>query len=219
MIHNKSQSFLFSLLLLSTAYCHAGTEGKTRHPLYAGLIGGYGSTTWQGLVPAEKDKSLAMMMSTPETVDEGGFTWGFLAGYEFSPYFALEANYMRYPDSHVYYNTKESLFSFTHNGLGKFRSKTDSISLIAKIMMTIPKSNFRIFSDAGVARLYRNDMLLDDSRITPTFGAGVNYDFTDHIMGEIAGNYTAGFGQSQLNPADGYFPFLYSVTARLAYRF
>ena len=218
MIHNKSQSFLFSLLFLSIAYCHAGTEGKARHPLYAGLIGGYGSTTWQGLVPAEKDKNPAITMSTPKTVEEGGFAWGFLAGYEFSPYFALEANYMRYPDSTVYFD-EYSIFSAFHDSSTSFKTKTDSISLIAKIMMTIPHSNFRIFSDAGVARLYRNDLLLDDSRITPTFGAGVNYNFTDHIMGEIAGNYTAGFGQSQLNPADGYFPFLYSVTARLAYRF
>jgi opacity protein-like surface antigen len=86
-------------------------------------------------------------------------------------------------------------------------------------MLQIPRTEFRVFSSAGIAALYREDLIIDDWRASPTFGVGVNYNFTDRIMGEVVANYTAGFGESQLSPADAYYPFLYSITARLAYRF
>lgn len=191
---------------------------SVKHPLYIGLIGGYGSTTWHGLVPSTENQNAALNMSTPIDVEEGGATWGALLGYEFSPYFAIEANYMRYADSAVYFD-EFSLFSFTHDGDTSLVTKTDSISVMGKIMLQIPNSNFRVYSAAGVASLYRKDRIVDDWRATPSFSAGVNYNFTEHLMGEFVGNYTAGFGESLLSPADTYFPFLYSVTARVAYRF
>jgi hypothetical protein len=151
-------------------------------------------------------------------VQEGGTTWGALLGYEFTPYFALEANYMRYPNSTVYF-TSYSLFSYEHDGKLSLTTKTDSISVLGKIMLQIPRTEFRVFSSAGIAALYREDLIIDDWRASPTFGVGVNYNFTDRIMGEVVANYTAGFGESQLSPADAYYPFLYSISARLAYRF
>lgn len=193
-------------------------KDQGKHPLYVGVIGGYGSTTWKALVATDENQNLALMLSTPTNAKEGGATWGFLLGYEFAPYFALEGNYVHYPDSTIYFNSI-SLFSFTHQNSLSFTTKTDSISLMGKIMLQIPRSNFRVYSSAGIASLYRKDLIVDDWRATPTFGVGVNYNFTEHFMGEIAGIYTAGFGESQLSPVDTYFPFLYSVTARLAYRF
>lgn len=192
--------------------------GPSKHPLYVGIIGGFGSTTWQGLVPNKKNQNVALNMSTPINAKEGGAAWGALVGYEFSPYFAIEANYMRYPDSIVYFD-EFSLFSFTHDGETSFKTKTDSISLMGKIMLLIPNSNFKIYSSAGATNLYRKDMIVDDWRVSPTFGVGVIYNFTEHFMGELAGSYTTGFGESLLSPADTYFPFLYSITAHIAYRF
>jgi hypothetical protein len=86
-------------------------------------------------------------------------------------------------------------------------------------MLIIPNSNFRVFSSAGVTKLHRQDIIMDDWRLTPNFGVGVNYHLSEHLMAELNGNYTAGFGESQLNPTDTYFPFLYSLTFRLAYFF
>jgi hypothetical protein len=37
-------------------------------------------------------------------------------------------------------------------------------------------------------------------------------------MAEIAGSYTAGFGESELEPVYDYIPFLYAVVLRIAYR-
>jgi hypothetical protein len=217
-IHQKSKLYLSSFLFLSTTLCQAEITNQVQHPLYVGLMGGYGSTTWQGLVPQTKNQNLALSMSTPIDVEEGGATWGVFAGYEFSPYFAVEANYMRYADSTIYFN-EMSIFTFEHDGELQLTTKTDGISLIGKIMLIIPHTNFRVYSSAGATTLYRRDMLVDDWRVSPTFGVGVNYNFTEHLMGEIAGSYTAGFGESLLSPADSYFPFLYSMTARIAYRF
>ena len=60
---------------------------------------GLGSTTWTGLVPESKNQNLAINISTPINAREGGSSLGALAGYEFTPYFALEANYMRFADA------------------------------------------------------------------------------------------------------------------------
>lgn len=206
---------LIALLLFGSTAVNALTKP---HGLYFGAIAGYGSTTWDGLVPSSRNQNIAMSMSTPIQVNEGGGVWGALFGYEFSPYFALEANYLKYADAQVLFDP-QSLFAFNNNDLTAFTTQTESVSLMGKIMLVIPNTKIRVYSSAGVANLHREDMVVDDWRVSPTFGVGFLYSITDHIMGELAGNYTAGFGESQLNPVDTYYPFLYSVTARLAYRF
>ncbi|MFT4060368.1 MAG: outer membrane beta-barrel protein [Legionella sp.] len=218
MSYKITKTILSPILLLSTTLCQAGIKNTANHHFYVGAIAGYGSTTWQGLVASKENQNDALSLSTPVDVEEGGATWGVMAGYEFTPCFAVEANYVRYPNSTVYFN-EFSLFSFTHDHQLSLTTKTEAISLMGKIMLLIPNSNFRVFSSAGGAALYREDMIIDDWRLTPTFGAGINYNFTERIVGEIAGNYTAGYGESQLSPVDAYYPFLYSVTARVAYRF
>src|SRR4029079_17051074 len=105
---------------------HAGCFAN---PLYAGVLLGYGSTTWQYLVPKVNKQNTAISLSTPKRVNEGGVTWGFLAGYEFSPYFAIEGNYMRYPNAMVLFD-KSSIFTFKHNGLGKLNTHTETGSLM-----------------------------------------------------------------------------------------
>lgn len=198
----------------------AGTmaDRAFKHPFYLGVVGGTGSTTWEGLVPSQENQNIALSMSTPIHVHEGGNVWGFLTGYEFTPYFALEANYLHYPDATIHFDSM-SLFSFKNDGLLEFTTQTEMFSLIGKIMLIIPNSKIRVFSSAGFAEVHRKDMNKNQWRASPTFGVGFNYHLTDHFMGEFGGNYTAGFGESQLNPADSYFPFLYSVSLRLAYCF
>ena len=75
----------------------------------------------------------------------------------------------------------------------------------------------RLFKSAG--QKHRSDQVNEHWIGRPSFGAGFNYNFTDHIMGELGAMYTAGQGQAQLNPVENYFPFLYSFFARVAYRF
>ena len=218
-----NKQLVFSLLVQLSFFSHysqAGTAGniKFQHPLYIGAMGGYGSTTWEGLVPTEANRNAALSLSTPINVTEGGGVWGFFAGYEFIPSFALEASYMRYPNANVTFDSL-SIFSFMNEGLTKLVTHTETINVMGKVMLIIPNTSIRVYSSAGAATVHREDMLSDHWRLSPTFGVGINAHFTDHLMGELGGNYTAGFGESNLNPADSYFPFLYSVTLRLAYCF
>ncbi|KTC84130.1 outer membrane beta-barrel protein [Legionella brunensis] len=213
---------LFTLLLLSfcSLRCQAAlqTNSKLSHPPYIGVFGGYGSTTWEGLVPLKENQNAALSMSTPIKVTEGGGVWGVFVGYEFIPQLAFELSYMRYPDANVSFDPM-SLFSFMNDNLTTFKTKTETVDLKGKIMLPISNTRLRIYSSVGAAGVHRNDMLVNDWRLSPTFGAGLNYHVTEHFMAELGGSYTAGYGEAQLNPTDAYFPFLYSVGLRLAYGF
>ena len=188
-----------------------------RYPLYAGGTGGYGATTWGGLVPSESNQNVAISLSAPTLANEGGAVWGLFAGYEFSPYFAIEANYMRYPDATLTFD-EMSLFAFDHDDRITLVTHTDTASLAAKIMLVIPRTTIRAFSSAGVAEVRRTDEINEIWRVTPTFGVGFNYNLNAHTMLEITNNYTAGYGESEINPVKDYVPFLYSVSLKLAYR-
>lgn len=220
MNHIKALVFLLLECCLFIGACTAGTTGKINPSpfLYIGAIGGYGSTTWVGLVPEKNNQNPALILSTPINVEEGGGVWGVFVGYEFIPSFELEASYMRYPDATVSFDTG-SLFSFINNDQLNFVTKTDSVNIMGKIMMYIPNTKLRAYSSAGVAGVHRNDLLTNHWRVTPTFGVGFNAFITKHIMGELGANYTAGYGEPDLNPTESYFPFLYSVNFRLAYVF
>jgi len=203
-----------------SAHAHAAAEveSKFRYPFYIGIIGGYGATTWEGLVPKKSKNMAAIMMSTPVEVTEGGVVWGAYVGYEYNPYFALEGSYARYPNAKVSFDPS-SLFSFEHNGLASLSTHTETAAINGKIMLIIPCTTVRAYSSFGVAGIHRYDQIVEHWRATPTFGVGLNYNFTDHVMGEFGANYTAGYGESELSPAEDYLPFLYSVVFRVAYRF
>jgi Outer membrane protein beta-barrel domain len=219
--HNKLKLLLFSQLSFFLAFCQAETTKEVQcahYPFYLGAGGGYGSTTWDGLVPIKNKQNLAINISTPIRVREGGALWGFFVGYEFIPSFALEASYMRYPNATVIFDPI-SLFTYMNDGRTQFVTHTESVSLMGKILLAIPNTRMRIYSSAGAASVHRNDLLANRWRLNPTFGLGLNCHFTEHLAGELAGNYIAGFGESQLNPTETYFPFLYSISLRLAYYF
>lgn len=221
MISKSKLILLLPILLMNfiSAPAYSGHKDDIfSHSFYAGLTGGYGSTTWAGLVPTQNNQVSAMLISTPTSINEGGVVWGAYGGYEFNPCFALQGSYLHYPDANVTFSSK-SLYSFQHNGNTTFTTHTDVFALEAKIMLLIPHTNFRVYSSLGPAGIHRKDALNNVWRLSPNFGAGINYNFTPHIMGELGASYTAGYGETELSPAQDYLPFLYSVFLRLAYRF
>lgn len=187
------------------------------HQFYVGAGTGYGSTTWEGLVPTGDNLNFGMRTSTPLVVTEGGAIWSVVAGYEFSPNLALEANYTRYPNATVSFD-EESIFAFEHDGLLDLHTDTDTISLMAKIMLQVPRTRLRGYSSFGIAQIHRWDDLNDTRQVSPTFGLGFIYDISEHVMAELGFNYTAGYGESEMNPAQDYVPFLYSGIIRLVYK-
>lgn len=211
--------FLFLLAIFSGIFNRAQAGDDTfRYPFYIGASGGYGSTTWGGLVPPGSKSNSALALSTPIRVSEGGGTWGFIGGYEFIPAFAVELGYFRYPNASVFFS-KRSLFSYRHHGQVEFTTSTEDVSLSGKIQLIIPRTTIRAFSSFGIAGVHRWDTLANRWRASPTFSAGLNYNLTSHIMAELGANYTGGYGESELTPSDDYVPFLYSFFLRLAFRF
>ncbi len=196
---------------------NAGPVLPDSHAFYVGVNGGYGSTTWIGLVPELENENMVLSMSTPIDVREGGGVWGGFAGVELTPFFALEANYLSYPDATVVFD-KDSFFAFENNDQTELNTKTQAISLMAKFMLTLPRTNVRAYSSLGVGGIHRDDEINNIWIAAPSFGVGLNYVFTKHVMGELAGNYMSGYGTSELNPAKDYVPFLYAAYARVAYR-
>lgn len=208
----------FNLSSFSPKTFATNIEGDVAYkPFYIGGIGGIGTTTWYGLVPNINVQNDALSLSTPINAKEGGPVWGVFAGWEPIPFFAFEFNYMHYPHAEVIFD-KESLFAFDHNGQTMLNTRAETYNVMGKIMFFIPYTKVRLYSAAGVGKIHRHDILMNHWRHTPTFSAGLNYNFTARIFGEIGGNYTAGYGESQLNPANSYFPFLYCAYIRFALR-
>lgn len=220
MIYKKQLVFFFLQLLFCVNVLEAGSlGGEKRQHLYFGPQLGYGSTTWDGLVPGKKNQGMPMSASTPIRVEEGGGVWGLFGGFEFTPNFALEGSYMHYPDAKIVFDPETSLLSFWNNGLAKFDTHTETISMMAKLMLPLENTVFRIFSAAGVAAVHRDDYFKKDWLVSPSFSVGLNYALSQQLMLEFAGNYTAGYGDARPIPSDSYYPFLYSGSLRLAYRF
>lgn len=187
---------------------------------YVGGLAGFGTTTWGALAPNPNLKEYnSLIQSTPTKVSEGGAIYGGLVGYEFSPYFAVEAAYMRYPNAIIHSDPNYSFLVDEYN-VSEFSTQTETVNVLAKVMVFVPGTNgVRFYSGIGGAGVHRKDILLDGWKFTPAFALGFNYNFTEHIMAELAGTFTAGYGEPRLIAALGYYPFLYSGQAKLAYRF
>lgn len=215
MLKQFFKSFLFLNLIFSFGI-HAATNQIFHNPFYIGLEGGYGSTTWGHLVPAEPNA--AMSLSTPIQVSEGGSVWGVFGGYELIPEFAVEANYMHFQATRLYFDSM-SLFSFDYDGRTELTTRSETVSVMGKFMLVIPRTTIRAYSSVGIAAVHRYDEIKNIWRGNPSFGAGLNYNLDDHWMTEIAINYTPGYGEAELDPTIDFVPFLYSAFLRLAYRF
>ena len=189
-----------------------------KHRFYAGIGAGLGSTTWRGLVPVNDKETAVLTISTPTDVKEGGGTYNLVMGYEFTPYFALEGAYQRYPKARVMFE-EDSLFAFEHDDLTSFQSNTDTLSLMAKVMLLVPRSFVRMYAGFGLASVHRYDEFNEYFKLSPTFGAGFNWSINERFIVELGFNYTTGDGESEISPANHYIPFLYSGMLNVNYRF
>ena len=207
---------IFVIVVVSSHGLFAASQ--TKYPWFVGAGAGYGSTLWRGLVPEIGNQNMALSMSTPIKVDEGGLLWGFGGGVEVFPQFQLEFFYWKYPNATIHFDS-ESLFTYENDNAISFRTNTYTYLLDGKFLVPWKDSALQIYATAGLAWLNRDDYVLSNEIISPSFGVGLNYGFTDHWMGEFGFVYTAGNGESELNPAADFMPFLYGIYTRIFYRF
>lgn len=200
------------------ANLYAAQPPTSYKPFYIGLHGGIGSTTWRGLVPSEKNINEALTTSTPILVEEGGPVYGVFGGYEFTPYFAIEANYRHYQSATVTF-VELSFFAMDHDDRLHFNTRTESGSLMAKVMLTVPNSIVKVYSSFGLSVVHRADELTKQLQKSPSFGLGLNFNVSPRVLVDFGLNYTAGYGESELEPCKSYIPFLLSGGMGIAYRF
>lgn len=210
--------FFSGLLVLACfGQAFAFTAVHADKPWFVGGAGGFGSTTWQGLVPNAQHQNSAMSLSTPIDVQEGGGLWGVVAGVEPFQNFQIQFDYLQYPKATVFFD-KDSLYSIDNNDSTEFTSRTHTWSIQGKFLVPWEDTKLRLFAGGGVAWMARRDDLLQQDIVTPSFQMGLNYMLNCRWMAEAVFSYTAGFGESELNPSAHYMPFLYGVYARLMYR-
>lgn len=208
-----------ALLFLLTAvnFCYADTAPDYRGP-YVGVLAGIGDTNWDMLEAKDDDST----DSTPTKAKSRGADWGFLAGYQISRNFALEANYHKYKNANIYF----AEFN-VYNGIREMNSSTDAIGLVGKFIAPI-NNVVAGFAEVGASYVTRTDILTNKDepgqthrigRISPTFGAGLNVNVSQHILTALEFQYTAGYDQSTETPVYEYIPFIYSVDLHVAYRF
>ena len=215
----KFSLIITTLNLLCVAFCSNAIANTppVKNPFYLGVAGGYGSSTWGWLVPNEEHQVPALMISMPEKVTEGGGVWGLFTGFEFTQYIAAEVTYLHFQDAKISFSPDRN-FAFEHDNNLSFTTETETVSVMAKIMLPIEPLKSKLYSSLGVAEIQRKDMFRTEWRTSPTFGLGLVHNITPHIMADLGANYTAGYAEAQLEPTQVFFPFLYSVALKLSYR-
>ena len=216
MIYRSLAKFLlflscFSIVAYSTSVYAAGDRIYPFHypRFYAGLAVGYGETTWNELVTDDP----LVEVSTPIETHDFGTLWGGFLGYQFGRSFALEATYMRYPNTRIFLDD----FTFYYP-LTEFTTHSQVFSAIGKFIIPLANDRINAFLDAGIAFTHRNDVLANVTRVAPTFGLGFMSNISRHIITEIGFEYYIGYGKSDHIPVKDYIPFLFGVYFRLGYR-
>lgn len=195
------------LLLLLIFFFSAAVFAGVDHPFYVGIQGGYGNTDWARLISQDDASATA----TPEEATGDGFAYGGLVGYQFAERLAIEADYLRFPDSDLTFLTP-NIYNVT-----SLTSKTQYFSIIAKIFV-LTNSDFRIFGDMGWGKVLREDEMADISNAGVTFGVGADYSISEHWLALFSFEYTPGTGVAAENASALYVPYVYSMTLGLAYR-
>lgn len=200
---------------------------------------GFGDTTWDGIVAVDcKNPSSSSMDCAMETVAapidarSSGVNWGVNGGYEVNDNFAAELSFNRSPNAFVEFSINSSYqdkipdmyTAHTEDGDEErlyINSATNSGMLQAKFMARIASSNLRAYAKAGPAIVKRDDTLQQAYyRITPAFGAGLNYQAQDsRLFMEADFQYIAGYGEASMKPAVNYIPFVYYGNLRVGWFF
>ena len=199
--------FLISSILFSVAY--ASTNRTPPPRFYAGGTIAYGKTTWKQL----DSDDFAVQSSAPVSSIDKGTTWGAFLGYQFGKSFAMEATYMRYPNTHI----RLGDFSFYYP-LEEINTRTQVYSLVTKFLLPVMNARANLFMDTGVGFTRRSDVLAKVTRVGPTFGFGISFNPARRIITEAGFEYYVGYGKSERRPVADFVPFLYALYLRIGYR-
>ena len=211
------------------------------NPFYFGGSLGYGNTNWSEITttPYEYPSNNEVAYSAPISATSGVFASGAFMGYQFSPHFMVEADYTHFDTTQVGFQTTADYGGGYTNtfdnyyGISSLNTETNAYSLLGKILVPFGSTKVYVYADAGVTYVQRVDesvvwdpqittttpfQLQDIGHFGPSFGFGLAYNITQHIFSEAAFQYTTGYGQANLLPAEDYIPFIYTLMFNLGIR-
>jgi hypothetical protein len=197
------------LVLLCAAECCFAARPESF--FYTGLIGGFAKIDWDPIIAQDT----ATYPTNPTEADGQGSLFGADVGYQINKYFAVEAEYIRMPNTYLQFKP----VALPAYGVTSTESTLDFAAIIVKIMAPLGDSGFSLFTDAGPAYQYRSDDVATIDTFAPTFGAGVNYMINEHWMANVTFQYATGYGESIATPMDEYIPEIYAYTFSLNYIF
>ena len=212
-----------------------------KNPFYFGGSLGYGNTNWSEITtPAATNENNynPVAMSAPISATSGVFASGAFMGYQFSPHFMIESDYTHFNNTEVGFQTTQyepglsGPQPYTNfYGISQLNTSTNAYSLLGKILVPFGSTQVYVYADAGVTYVQRVDdsvvaepntvstfRLMDIGQFGPSFGFGLAYNITQHIFSEAAFQYTTGYGQANLLPAEYYIPFIYTLMFNLGVR-
>ena len=172
-----------TLLAATLAGAAHGDEGLPKG-IYVGASIGYGIFKfWEDTVDAYVD---AYPRSDVRSTDDNGLIYSVYAGYEFSPYIAIEAGYVSHEAPEVEFNV-----GFCRDGSILYHREVSTWSVYAAAVGRPPidTGRFRPFGKAGMYRWRSElkdtcsvrDFKTKDDDVKPFVGAGVDVELTERV--------------------------------------
>ncbi len=207
-------------------------QQHVEYPFYMGLGAGYGDTDWSQITTLN-DPFNPATESSPISSSAKQIAFDAYIGYQFSEHFAVESIYTRYPQTTLGFQLEGSGSSFPNiYGIDTLTTNTDSYSLLGKIFVPFGFTKVNVYADAGVTVMHRHDISVTKDpdaavmnyvkqntyKAGPSFGFGVAMNVTKRLFSEIGFQYTTGYGKADVNVAEEYIPFAYSILFNMGVR-
>ncbi len=229
----KIQKLLLALLglsLVSSLFADSTSNNMSVNQykqsfFYGGLIGGYADVDWSSVVSQPGWNNATVTVANPYSASGTGLAYGVDLGYQFSPHFDVEGQYIRMPTSQLDFFPDLTIFGhelpFNLYGITSpsIDSNMDFWSVIFKVMVPLGHTGFSLFVDAGPAYQWQTNQIANIGTFAPTFGGGLDYRISQHFFAEGSFQYAPGTGESIPNPMTAFIPEIYVETFKLNYIF
>ena len=196
---NKKNILCSVLASLASAFLMANASAAVDSGAYVGGQAGWGTIHQDGFSTSHNNSS------------DSGLAGRLFAGYQVNQNFAAEMGYTKFKNE----STKATFGLITATG----SIKTYAVDLVAKGIMPL-QNGVSLYGKLGAAYLNETahasvgsfSASTTQSKILPTFGAGVSYDLTQNVATDLSWTRIQKVGSTDLNSTD-------LVALGLAYHF
>lgn len=186
---------------------------------YAGVLTGYGNTNWSKITTNND----FLTVSLPNSSNGEGLTWGVFVGDDFNEHFGAELRFQHFADTRVGFAQYNDYATPDVNGVAQafsMTSVTTSMQLLSRMRVAVNQAKtLQAYSVLGVSATHRSDTLRQGTGVGGVFGAGMQYQMTQHFASSLEFNFVTGDASVDLKPAVAYIPFLTSFIYKVSYYF